>query len=382
MEPQNQNYLVFLWKHLTTGQRFGIGALLLLLLVFPVAVIVALMPTNPFSRASTPATPTAGATTILSFSSPYAIQDENGGDQLSVGLNKEFYADVVIDSQLNTVSAAQLRIGYPVDMLEVLSVELQDHLPTVLEGTEVTTDPGISEVRFTIGSAAEEPKQGVGTLARIHFKSRNIESQGGLYFNQGTEVAAVGEDGNVLQFSRPLMVLVSPEPTVTPTPTPTPGPPGTADLHVKLRLDTVIGKANDLNLETTLEQVNCTECSGATIQSVASNDDSGVYTSILGPINGAGKTYNVFVKPEGFLRKLLQTITLAEGTNIVTGDPENPITMTPGDLNGNGEVDIYDFTTVIEDYGLTNSPADFNKNGEVDIYDFTSVVEFYGSTGD
>ena len=403
MEPQNQNYLVFLWRHLTTGQRFGIGALLLLLLVFPIAVIVALMPTNPFSRAGSPATPTAGATTILSFSSPNITQDQNGVDQISVGLNKEFYADVVIDSQLNTVSAAQLRIGYPVDMLEVLSVELQDHLPTELESVDVTTDPGVAEIRFTVGSTAEEPKQGVGTLARIHLRSRGIESQGGLYFNEGTEVAAIGEDGNVLQFSRPVMVVVSQAPAPTPTPTevpgvtptptdvPTPTPteaPNSAQLDIKFNLNTVTGRANDLPLEVLLELDSCpdenTGCPSLLREVVASNGEDGTYNATVSNVElGSDNTYKVFIKPTGFLRKLVGTITLVAGSNLITGDPEQGgLNLVAGDLNGNGEVDIYDFTTVIEDFGLTNSPADFNRNGEVDIYDFTSVVEFFGTTGD
>ena len=380
MEPEinqeptgKQNYFAFLWKNLTNSQRFGIGALLLLLLLFPVAIIVTLLPTNPFSKAQfAPATGPNGATSVLYFSKDATT---TYADTHTVAVNQTFPIGVVIDTQLNTVSAAKIKIQYPTNVLDVAAVNIGSYLPTILE------DPVIDEaggfVTFTIGSTADTPQQGVGVLATITFNSTALTSSAPVTFTGETEVAAIEEDGNILNFSRPIQIVVANAPTVTPTPT---SAPNSADLDIKLKLDTVNDLANDLPIQITLDEQNCTtNCLTVDTTVSASNDNTGEYTaSLTGLIVGTGKTVTGSLKPEGFLAKALGILNLVPGTNGTTVS----VNLIPGDINGNGEVDIFDFTTVVEDYGLANSPADFNRNGTVDIYDFTSVVEAFGQTGD
>lgn len=367
-KPAKQNYFVFLWKHLTAGQRWGISALLLLLLVFPIAIIAVLMPTNPFSKAGGPPPPSipVGATSVLTF---FPSPDD---PPLEVYPNQQFTVELLLDSQLNVVSAAKIRLQYPTSIgINLESVELSDSLPTILEEPVINSSDGL--VSFTIGSTAEDPVQGLFTLAILHFKanSSNTETEGPLNYTGDSEIAAIGENGNVLNFSRTLSIKKIA------------APPNTANLDIKFKLDTVTGKANDLPLSATLNMQNCNPCVQIPANVIATNDDTGTYIASIEDISlGSNNEYKVSIKPEGFLNKAVGIITLLPGYNLITGDPNNPIALTPGDLNNNGEVDIYDFTTVIEDYGSTNSPADFNRNGEVDIYDFTAVVEFYGSTGD
>lgn len=368
-KPAKQNYFVFLWKHLSAGQKWGISALLLLLLVFPIAIIAALMPTNPFSKAGGPPPPSipVGATSVLTF---FPSPDD---PPLEVYPNQQFTVELLLDSQLNVISAAKIRLQYPASIgINLESVELSDSLPTILEEPVINSNNGL--VSFTIGSTAEDPVQGLFTLAILHFKanSSNTETEGPLNYTGESEIAAIGEDGNVLNFSRTLTIKKIA------------APPDNADLAIKFKLETVSAKANDLPLTATLEMQNCNPCVTIPKDVIATNDDTGTYTATISGISlGNNNEYKVFVKPEGFLKKALGVITLIPGYNLITGDPNGSgLSLTPGDLNNNGEVDIYDFTTVIEDYGSTNSPADFNKNGIVDIYDFTSVVEFYGSTGD
>ncbi|MDO8452488.1 MAG: cohesin domain-containing protein [bacterium] len=376
-EPAKQNYFAFLWKNINTGQKFGIGALLLLLILFPIAVITVLLPTNPFSKAQfVPATGPNGAVSVLYFSKDATTTYT---DNHTVSPGQTFPIGVILDSQTNTVTAAKIKIQYPTNVLDVAAVNLGTYLPTLLE------DPVIDEaggfVSFTIGSTANEPKLGVGTLATITFNATNLTPSAPITFTGESEVAAIEEDGNVLNFSRPIGIIVADAPTVTPTPTTA---PNSADLQIKLNLDTVTAKANDLPLSVELIQVNCDPCTGTTRDIVATNDNTGTYTALFTgvPLNPGGNEFKVYIKPEGFLKRLLQTATLVSGTNIITGDPANPVVFTPGDINGNGEVDIFDFTTVVEDYDLPNSPADFNRSGLVDIFDFTSVVENFGKTGD
>lgn len=376
-KPQKQNYFLFLWKHLTAGQRWGIGALLLLLLIFPIAVIVALIPTNPFSRAGgTPPSTPLGATTIL-----YTDPQSTDNQAYVVNTNQEFDVQVMIDTQLNTVSAAKIQMFVSKNILEVVGIDLSPYLPTILDEPviDTTSDSANTLISFTVGSDAEDPKQGIGSLATLHLKAKDNDVMGTVGYTTANEVAAIGEDGNVLNFFNNLSILVM-IPEVSPTPTQA---PNSADLDIKFNLNTVTGKANDLPLTATLEMQNCNPCVQIPTNVIATNDDTSTYTASIEDISlGSNNEYKVSIKPDGFLNKAVGIITLLPGYNLITGDPNNPITITPGDLNNNGKVDIYDFTTVIEDYGSTNSPADFNRNGEVDIYDFTAVVEFYGYTGD
>ncbi len=54
----------------------------------------------------------------------------------------------------------------------------------------------------------------------------------------------------------------------------------------------------------------------------------------------------------------------------------------PGDLDGDGDVDIYDYNQLVTDFGKVGDPgfipADININGSVDIFDFNILVSNFG----
>lgn len=58
----------------------------------------------------------------------------------------------------------------------------------------------------------------------------------------------------------------------------------------------------------------------------------------------------------------------------------NPVTFIEGDINQNGTVDIFDFNTLVTDFGKTGIglAADFNQNGRIDIFDFNTLVTNFG----
>ena len=68
-------------------------------------------------------------------------------------------------------------------------------------------------------------------------------------------------------------------------------------------------------------------------------------------------------------------------TPTVTGTPTPSL---PGDINGNGRVDIFDYNTLISHFGdrmpAEGSPADLNGNGRVDIFDYNIIVSNFGRT--
>jgi hypothetical protein len=54
----------------------------------------------------------------------------------------------------------------------------------------------------------------------------------------------------------------------------------------------------------------------------------------------------------------------------------------PGDANGDGRVDIFDYNLVVSNFGLTDYgpvPGDVNRDGRVDIFDYNLVVSNFGT---
>ncbi len=68
---------------------------------------------------------------------------------------------------------------------------------------------------------------------------------------------------------------------------------------------------------------------------------------------------------------------------VYSSTPE-PIDGTPpakaGDVDGDGDVDIFDYNSIVTDFGKVggNLQADLNKNGSVDIFDYNLVVSNFG----
>jgi hypothetical protein len=85
-----------------------------------------------------------------------------------------------------------------------------------------------------------------------------------------------------------------------------------------------------------------------------------------------------------------RAVQLAFGTSVPTNTPIPGVSPTPtstpipkpGDLNGDGKVDIFDYNAMVADFGKTGSPgwipADINKDGKVDIFDYNVLVGNFG----
>ena len=50
--------------------------------------------------------------------------------------------------------------------------------------------------------------------------------------------------------------------------------------------------------------------------------------------------------------------------------------VAPGDITGNGVVDLFDFNAIVVDWGSTGSSlsSDLNRDGVVDILDFNILI--------
>ncbi|HWP28282.1 MAG TPA: dockerin type I domain-containing protein, partial [Chloroflexota bacterium] len=57
-------------------------------------------------------------------------------------------------------------------------------------------------------------------------------------------------------------------------------------------------------------------------------------------------------------------------------------TLTPllCDINGDGRVDIFDYTLLVQNFGRVGAgnPADCNRDGRVDIFDYTLLIQNFG----
>lgn len=51
----------------------------------------------------------------------------------------------------------------------------------------------------------------------------------------------------------------------------------------------------------------------------------------------------------------------------------------PGDINGDGQIDITDLSILLSNWGTANAASDLNKNGLVDIFDLSILLSNFGS---
>jgi len=139
-------------------------------------------------------------------------------------INQIFTLEIKVDTGENQVSAAELYITFDPNKLEGQQISVGTFLPNVLVLGSVNQISGIASI--TLGSSPTEPKQGAGTVAIVSFKTLSATGTTQVSFGTNTQIAGVGETGNVLVGTAPSMVTisggVSPSPTPTPTPTPTP----------------------------------------------------------------------------------------------------------------------------------------------------------------
>jgi hypothetical protein len=94
-------------------------------------------------------------------------------------------------------------------------------------------------------------------------------------------------------------------------------------------------------------------------------------------------TYDIFLKPEGYLQmKFAGRAILEDDTKIEFG------TFSPGDLNNDNYINAEDFAILTECFGSDSSSqtynpaADMDCNGIIDKIDFTTFSKSFGMMGD
>lgn len=104
---------------------------------------------------------------------------------------KLFPVKVIIDTKNWKVTAAEVRINFPANLLEGESVAAGD-LPVVLEEPHIDKSGFIT---FTLGAQPQKTLSGVGSIAVINFKAKKAGDARISFLP--TQVSAVGYNGNV-----------------------------------------------------------------------------------------------------------------------------------------------------------------------------------------
>lgn len=129
--------------------------------------------------------------------------------------NNQFTVQLSLDTKSYTVTAVDVKISFPSDKLQALSITPGTFLPSELIPGSVGT--GTAAITMAGGATG---KQGTGTVATVTFKALSAGSAT-ITFDASTQIAAVGQTSNVVDTLSPTTVTISGATVITPTPTAT-----------------------------------------------------------------------------------------------------------------------------------------------------------------
>jgi hypothetical protein len=372
MEPIQNHRFFDKWKNLDLPHKLALLSLLLIVIAFPVAILLTLNPTNPFSRASLPVTPTGG-------NNPATISFVPSN--LTVAPNENFSVAIQLNTGDYSATGADITINYNPAKVHATDVLEGPFLPSILENSSITEDGGEvssvqGKVHFVVGSSTTNPKQGIGTIAVINFKALTTESTDTLTISQSSRVAAISTTDNVLSGGSPAQVIIQ--------------SPQATSLTLKLSFEGVNVQNNltkplpQKTVNVSLSNLVSDASASATISkniSFLPNTDGTYSGTVTGLTTGS---YNLLVKGPVNLRKNVGKVVLTQGENLedITYSP-----LTAGDVSGDdNNVDGYDYSLLVLHFGsrmpTTGSAADLNFDGTVDIFDHRLLVKNFGRIGD
>ncbi len=133
--------------------------------------------------------------------------------QVTVAPGGTFTVNVDMNTNNFLVSAAEVHLTFDPTKISVQSLQLGTMLPVALVPATIAN----GEVSFTVGAQPTTPATGSGTLATITFQAVSA-STSTVSFANTTQVAAIGQTGNMVGVLTPSQVTVAA--TVNPTPAP------------------------------------------------------------------------------------------------------------------------------------------------------------------
>lgn len=309
-------------------RTFGILAGFLVLTMGLVAAFIALN-----SDKSQDVRSRAAAATSLSVS-PSSRSVNPGGT---------FTVDIVMNTGVNTVTAIELIVDSDGTKLKPIAVSETAFLPNVFVVGAVSS----SQATITVGAPAiaGSGKRGTGTVAKVTYQVVGAAGSSQITISPRTRVSALDEAQSVFTGSTPATITIVSAATATPTITRTP---------------TVTRAPTAAGTPTPTVSRSPTRTPTPTVSRAPTRTPTPT---------AFGTTITRTPTPT---RRLTATPTIPAGSPV----------LLPGDLNRNGKVDIYDYNTLLENFGRTGAVgfirADIIRNGKVDIFDYNILLQNFG----
>lgn len=188
-------------------KKIFIPLLILLFIIAAIGVTLYLVKQSQENRSK------AAPATTLTFSPSSATAQ----------VGDTFTLDILINTGDNTVSAAELHVNYDQTIFEGKEIAPGTFLTTELVHGAI----GQGNASITLGSPPTSPQKGNGKLASLKLKAiKATTTASKVTFDGSTQVAGIGEAGDVLVSKRETSITVSGGTQITYTPTVTPSPTG------------------------------------------------------------------------------------------------------------------------------------------------------------
>ncbi|MDP3994614.1 MAG: dockerin type I domain-containing protein [bacterium] len=258
----------------------------------------------------------------------------------TVNLNSDFILKVKVNPASEKVTAVDLRLDFDKDKIEIKKIETTPIFSSLFMAPVIDNNQGKATIVVGIGVEPPPPVPvvSIADVVIIKAKTKNVAGTAVIKVNRDSLAAAIGKNANVIEtYGEASVVIVTPTPTPTNTPTPTP-------------TTTPTPKPTNTPLPSPSGQATPTPTTTPTPKP----------TNTPTPKPTATPTSTPTPKP----------------TNTPTPTPK------PGDVNGDGAVNVIDIGILIDNYGSPPPPAypraDQNGDKVVNVIDIGMVIDNYG----
>lgn len=143
---------------------------------------------------------------------------------INVKVGETVTINQIVNSGNDSISAAEIHILYPHQLLEYQSLTAGTFLPVILKAA---VNSG-NEASIILGSQPTLPQKGTGILSKLTFKALQPGTATITYANT-TQVAAIGKTGSIVTPGSSASIIISavngsPLPSVSPSPLASPSP--------------------------------------------------------------------------------------------------------------------------------------------------------------
>ncbi len=305
-------------------------------------IIALTFPGDASSKPTAPTpTPPPPGNVVVSISGP---------DSVSVG--DEFEVEIVAQGADvgSAIYGAQFKLNFVTANLQVVDGSLQLDAamsPNVIAVSKADNDTGIVQLAYSRqGDVAG--LTGNVTLATMRFRATSATEGASLSLSESDLILGTKEADSI-----PISSVTGLTVDIT--------QPGSNKATVSGQVS-LPGKSDQSGSIVSLE--------GSGLSATTDNDGNFNITSV-----NEG-TYTVEASASGHLEAVCTDKTVSAPTTQLA-----PVSLIPGDLNGDDQIDITDATTIGVDFGSSRSRSDLNGDGTVNVLDLILLANNFGASG-